>query len=167
MKKTPFFLGSHDLILDSKNRLSVPASIRKHFDPADEGSLVCTLKGTTPCLYTLGHFRRVHKKQLAPGVLPPDLLKKYTYLILSLGSEVECDAQGRVVLPESILSQSDLGREITLVGVNDHLQLFNRAVWTQMSAKLNAQREVIEQWAEEHLRNPAPENRNPPPPAAS
>lgn len=158
MKRTPFFLGAHDLILDPKNRLSIPTQIRKGFDPADEGSLVVTLKDAVPWLYTLGHFRRLVKRQLAPGLMPSELQKKFTYLTLSLGAEVDCDAQGRVVLPESILNRANLGREITLVGVNDHIELFSRARWIELREKVIAQSEVLEAWAQECLRPPAQEN---------
>ena len=82
----------------------------------------------------LGHFRRLFKRQLSPGLMPSELQKKYTYLTLSLGAEVECDAQGRIVLPESILSRAGLGREgareVTLVGAHDHLEVFSRGSWT-------------------------------------
>lgn len=166
MKRTPFFLGEHDLVLDAKNRLSIPAQIRKHFDSADDGSLFVTLKDSVPWLYTLGHFRRLFKKQLLPGLMPSELQKKYTYLTLSLGAEVECDAQGRVVLPESILSRAGLAkdgaREVTLVGAHDHLEIFSRASWKAIREKLIAQSEVIELWAQEALRPPVQENRIPP-----
>jgi len=164
LKRSPFFLGSHDLILDAKNRLSIPAQIRKNFDPTDDGSLFITLKDSVPWLYTLGHFRRLVKKQLTPGLMPSELQKKYTYLTLSLGAEVECDSQGRVVLPEGILNRAGLGkneaREVTLVGVNDHLELFGRAKWIELRDKVIAQGEVIELWAKEGLRPPAQPNQD-------
>jgi len=172
LKRTPFFLGEHELILDPKNRISVPSIIRKSLDPTDDGSLFVTIKGSILCLYTLGHFRRITKKQLAPGVMPDELLRKYTYLTLSLGAETEVDAQGRIVLPDSLLNRVGLGRdpknpnagrEVTLAGVNDCMQLFPRAKWTEHREKLIAQSEVIEQWAEASLRQSAPQKPIAPP----
>jgi MraZ protein len=164
LKRTPFFLGAHDLILDPKNRLSIPTLIRKNFDPADEGSLFVHLKGSVPWLYTMGHFRRLVKKQLSPGLMPSELQKSFTYLTLSLGAEVDCDAAGRVVLPESILTRANLGREVTLVGVQDHLELFSRDRWRELRNKLIAQSEIIEAWAQESLRPPAQEQKTQPGP---
>ena len=98
--------------------------------------------------------------------MPGELQKNFTYLTLSLGAEVDCDAQGRVVLPESILKRAGLAnegpREVTLVGAQDHLEIFSRERWTEMSKKLIAQSEMIEAWAQESLRPPVAETRTPP-----
>jgi MraZ protein len=155
LKRAPFFPGTFDLILDAKNRLSIPAQVRKNFDAADEGTLFVTLKESILRLYTMGHFRRTFKKETSSGLLPSELQKNYTYLRLSLGAEVECDAQGRVVLPESILKIAGLGkegpREVTLVGVQDHLQIFARETWVAIREKVIAQREMIDAVAKELL----------------
>lgn len=150
MKKSPFFTGHHHLILDPKNRLSIPSVLRKGFDPADGGSLFLTLKDSILRLYTLGHFRRLIKRELGSSALPAELLQQYTYLVVSLGAEVECDTQGRVVLPDSVLARTPLGkkpataREVTLVGAVDHMQLFLRETWTEMEAGVTGSRKLIE-----------------------
>ena len=84
--------------------------------------------------------------------------------MVSLGAEVECDAQGRVVLPEDIMNRANLGREITLVGVQDHLELFTRSRWAEFREKLYASSNVLEAWAREKLQNPAPVQDIPKPP---
>ncbi len=95
--------------------------------------------------------------------MPDDLQRKFTYLTLSLGHEIEVDGQGRVVLPEMILDRAGLGkdknnpnagRDVTLVGVNDHLELHSRAHWTALREKLFAQAEVVEQWARSSMQAP-------------
>ena len=96
--------------------------------------------------------------------MPSELQKSFAYLTLSLGAEVECDAAGRVVLPESILTRANLGREVTLVGVQDHLELFSRDRWRELRNKLIAQSEIIEAWAQESLRPPAQEQKTQPGP---
>ena len=124
--------------------------LRKGFDPTDGGSLFFTLKDSVLRLYTLGHFRRVTKRELTPGVLPEELRKQYTYLVVSLGAEVEVDSQGRVVLPENVLGRSGLGkqpntaREVTLVGADDHIQLFPRDQWKGIDTTVTAARSIIE-----------------------
>jgi MraZ protein len=155
LKRAPFFPGTYDLILDAKNRLSIPAQVRKSFDSADEGTLFVTLKESILRMYTMGHFRRTFKKETSSGLLPSELQKNYVYLRLSHGAEVECDAQGRVVLPDSILKLAGLGkdgpREVTLVGAQDHLQIFARETWSALSKTVIAQREMIDTVAKELL----------------
>lgn len=40
---------------------------------------------------------------------------------------VDPDSQGRVVIPERLLKRAGIGKEITLLGVHDHLEIWNRA----------------------------------------
>ena len=166
MKRAPFFAGTNDLILDAKNRLSIPAQVRKSFDSSDEGTLFVTLKESILRMYTMGHFRRTFKKEISSGLLPVELQKSFTYLRLSLGAEVECDAQGRVVLPDSILKLAGLGkdgpREVTLVGAQDHLQIFARETWSALREKVTAQREMIDNVAKELLAPLTHGNKTPP-----
>jgi len=42
-------------------------------------------------------------------------------------SEAEPDKQGRVALPPTLAK--DLGREVVVAGVNDHLEIWNREAW--------------------------------------
>jgi MraZ protein len=42
-------------------------------------------------------------------------------------SEASPDKQGRVMLPPTLAK--DLGREVVVAGVNDHLEIWNREAW--------------------------------------
>lgn len=41
------------------------------------------------------------------------------------------DKQGRVMLPQRLLERTSLGREVVLVGVYDHLEIWDRAAWAE------------------------------------
>ena len=49
-------------------------------------------------------------------------------LFASASDEVP-DKQGRVLLPDKILKRAGILKEVTLIGVRDHLELWNRADW--------------------------------------
>lgn len=166
-------MGAHELILDSKGRLSIPTALRKNFDPADGGSLFATIRDSVPWFYPLGHFRRLMKRQMSPELMPSELHHRYVYLTLSLGAEVECDAAGRIVVPDSILSRADLGRkpnqgtEVVLAGVNDHLELLSKTRWLALRQELINESKVLEAWAKDALKKPAAqEHRTTPQPSA-
>jgi MraZ protein len=44
-------------------------------------------------------------------------------------SEAEPDKQGRVMLPASLAKSTGIGREVVVAGVNDHLEIWDRASW--------------------------------------
>ena len=49
LRRTPIFVGEHDLIIDDKNRLLIPAQFRKKIVPEVHGSsLFVTLKKMSP-----------------------------------------------------------------------------------------------------------------------
>ena len=41
----------------------------------------------------------------------------------------ELDKQGRVVIPALLLEREGIGREVTVTGVGDHLEIWDRAKW--------------------------------------
>jgi MraZ protein len=43
----------------------------------------------------------------------------------------ELDKQGRMVLPASLLQSAGIQREVTVAGVYDHLEIWDRALWRQ------------------------------------
>jgi MraZ protein len=53
-----------------------------------------------------------------------------------MASLVEWDKQWRLLIPERTLSRTGTGREITLVGAGDHLQIWNRGDWEQQFHQL-------------------------------
>ena len=46
-----------------------------------------------------------------------------------MASRVEWDKQGRMLVPESSRRRTQLNREISMIGVQDHLELWNRSDW--------------------------------------
>ena len=44
-------------------------------------------------------------------------------------SQGELDRQGRLVVPNALLEYARLGREVTVAGVHDHLEIWDRASW--------------------------------------
>jgi len=41
----------------------------------------------------------------------------------------ELDKQGRVVLPQGLLEEAGIAREVTVAGNYDHLEIWDRATW--------------------------------------
>ena len=57
----------------------------------------------------------------------------------ALASRVELDAQGRLLLNEKLRKRARLKDHITLVGVRDHIELWNSKSWEQYLADNMAQ----------------------------
>jgi MraZ protein len=133
--RIPFFYGAHSLIIDSKNRLLLPSQIRKRIDPKLDGeALFVTLRGHAPKGRVLWLYPEKYYEQLLMSVMPPDItpnddLIDYAQMTFAMAERVEWDNQGRIGLPASLLKDAGLGNEVSLIGMRDHLELWNRADW--------------------------------------
>ncbi|MBA7607487.1 Transcriptional regulator MraZ [subsurface metagenome] len=52
-------------------------------------------------------------------------------MTFALSSKVELDRQGRLLLNERLRKRAKLKEKITLVGVRDHIELWNSENWEQ------------------------------------
>ncbi len=52
-------------------------------------------------------------------------------MTFALASKVELDGQGRLLLNERLRKRAKLKEKITLVGVRDHIELWNSENWEQ------------------------------------
>jgi MraZ protein len=133
-------LGEYDHSLDDKNRLAIPAKFRQAF--AD--GIVVT-RGLDGCLYA---YTRADWQKLVDGRLAElDMLSEAGRLIMrhffSGATEAELDKQGRVGVPAALIESAKLGKEVTVAGVYDHLEIWDRATWRDQLTKVEGSAEDV------------------------
>jgi MraZ protein len=118
-------LGEHEHSLDDKNRLTLPAKLREHL-----GAAVVVTRGMDGCLYA---YARDDWEQLAGRIRALDPLSREARVMqrhfFAGATTAELDKQGRMVLPAALLVSAGIGREVTVAGVYDHLEIWDRAKW--------------------------------------
>jgi len=122
--------GEYELTLDEKNRLLIPADIRRRLNPTeDRGVLFIKLgKNGVPWLYSAAKWAQIASVG-DTGMDPDEDTRNLIHFHFAMTYEIEWDKQGRAVIPERILRRTKIGRELMLVGSADHLELWNRAAW--------------------------------------
>lgn len=136
--------GNYDLLIDEKKRLLVPAEVRKQLDPEADGDAFFLVTGSDGRLWLYPERHYANLVSQAPSELTPDEdVLAYDRMNLGLASRVEWDKQWRILLPERELKRAGIGREVTLVGNRDHLELWDRADWESERASLEARRAVL------------------------
>lgn len=122
------FAGSHQLTIDEKGRIAVPARYRQQLAEGCDSQLVVTM-GPEPCLeiYPAPQFQDIVKTimQLPPRG-PAALLRQR---FIGMASECEIDKQGRVQLPQFLRAQAGLNGTGVLVGNIDHFELWAEDRW--------------------------------------
>ncbi|MFL5963125.1 MAG: division/cell wall cluster transcriptional repressor MraZ [Gaiellaceae bacterium] len=118
-------LGEHEHSLDDKNRLTLPAKLRAAFEDG-----VVVTRGLDGCLFA---YPRPAWEQLADRIKSLDPLSEGSRVMqrhfFAGAAQGELDKQGRMVLPTSLIEHAGLGREVTVAGVYDHLEIWDRTKW--------------------------------------
>lgn len=116
------FYGSYVHNLDNKGRLVIPSKIRDEF-----GGKAYILKGYEGCLSI---FKESDFLKLMERINSLSFTKKNSRLFIrdQLASvcELEIDHQGRALLPTSLLNKYKIGKEVIVLGVLDHIEVWNK-----------------------------------------
>lgn len=122
--------GEYELALDSKNRLFIPAKLRELMAPAAADGRFYLVLGAHKilCLYPADYYERIALAVAPRRVAPADTLA-FARVNFGLAGKVELDRQGRILLSEKMIRRAKLQGQITLVGIVDHLEIWNRQQW--------------------------------------
>jgi MraZ protein len=58
-------------------------------------------------------------------------------------SEAQPDKQGRVLVPGTLARKAGIDREVVIVGVRDHLEIWDRAGWEQHVTEMEGSAEDV------------------------
>ena len=133
-------LGSYDHTIDDKNRLTLPAKFREAFKDG-----VVVSRGFDGCLYAYRREdwgRLVQSRLASMDPLRPEG-RRIQRFFFSGASEAELDKQGRVMIPAQLIEHGRLGREVVVAGVNDRLEIWDRAAWRKELAEVEGSAEDV------------------------
>lgn len=123
------FVGEFDQSLDDKRRLAIPAALREQISPAEdgEGFYLVLAPRRHLWLYPDGYYRRL-TATLKRSPLPTRSGQKLG-LFFAMARHVQPDKQGRIVLPEKSIQRAVVGERVTLVGHDDHIEIWPTDEW--------------------------------------
>ena len=76
-------------------------------------------------------------------------VRDYMRLFYARAERVDIDAQSRIRLPDRLKTFAELDREVVLLGVNDHVELWDAGRWDKYVGDLNPQFDAIAEQANE------------------
>ena len=118
------FQGIHEHTLDAKNRLTIPAVDRHKFD---EG--IVLFRGADPCIeiWTPRDWSAFVDASLAGRSRLSADTRELARQFGGRSTRSSLDTAGRVLLTEHEIAHATLGREVTLLGSSDCIELWDRA----------------------------------------
>jgi MraZ protein len=133
-------LGTHEHTIDDKNRLTLPAKFRESF-----AGVVIVAKGLDRCLRVFRgeDWARLVESRLAPLDPFSQATRRIQRFHFSGASEAELDKQGRVMIPAPLLEHAQLGREVVVAGMRDHLEIWDREAWRRELAEVEGSAEDV------------------------
>lgn len=116
------FFGSFAHTLDDKGRLVIPRKMRE-----ETGVKVFIMKGFDGALsiYKASEFEKLVQEF---NTLSFNKKNSRDYLRVQLASvsELEVDKSGRVQIPAQMLTKFQIGKEVMVIGMGDHIEVWNQ-----------------------------------------
>src|SRR5207249_4437334 len=128
------FLGEYEHNIDSKGRLAVPAKFRAQMD---KGAVISKGMGTSLSVYTMQRWEE-KSAELASNKTSEEL-RDFERRIYPSAGDIELDGQGRMVIPARLRAYANLSNEVSVVGVRDHFEIWDRETWQTYQEKLEAE----------------------------
>jgi MraZ protein len=109
--------GEYEHTIDEKGRVLVSNKLRNQIDTKEHGSDFYLFQLMTVAM--------------AQKNTAPDEIVAFERMNFALAGKVELDSQGRLLLNEKLRKRAGLKDNVTLVGVRDHIELWNTQDWEQ------------------------------------
>ncbi|OON84792.1 division/cell wall cluster transcriptional repressor MraZ [Oribacterium sp. C9] len=121
------FTGEYHHNLDAKGRLIIPAKFRDQLGM--EFTVTRSLDGCL-AMYASREWEALEDKLNA---LPMTNEKARSLKRFLLGSANTCelDKQGRILIPQVLREKAGLDKDITLLGVGDHIEIWNADLYNE------------------------------------
>jgi MraZ protein len=130
------FRGSSYHTVDEKGRFAIPARFRDVLRASGfDGIMVSRLDG---CLmaYTLEEWGKIESRILNLAERS-ESMRRFRRVFIGEAASCPCDKQGRVLIPPTLRQYGELDRDIVMVGVLDHFEVWARKKWDQESIGLD------------------------------
>ena len=132
--KLTMFLGEYEHTIDAKGRMAVPAKFRVQMEC---GAVISKGMGACLSVYTMERWEEKSDELIAGK--SNDELRDFERRIYPSASEIELDAQGRMIIPAKLRAYAHLGNEVTVAGVRDHFEIWDRKTWQAYQERLDAE----------------------------
>ena len=121
--------GTFNRVLDEKLRIGIPAHLRDALPcPPGRGLFVTPGTDHSLTLYSEAAFQTLGER-LAQHPPTRQDVRAFSRLFYGQAQYVELDRQGRIRIPAELAALASLRKEVVLVGVQDHLEIWALSAW--------------------------------------
>ena len=123
------FYGEYEHNLDNKGRVIIPAKFREIFRERYVEKFYIT-RGLDQCLFVFTEeVWKAQEKKFRDMPFTRAEARKFNRLYFSGASDVVCDKQGRILVPEYLKSYASIETQVMIVGVSDRIEIWAKDKW--------------------------------------
>jgi MraZ protein len=124
------FRGINGINIDPKGRIAMPTRYRERLQLDSKSAVVVTIDTEERCLlvYPVPAWEDIESKIAALPSFNP-AARRIQRLLIGHATDVEMDAQGRILLPPMLRDYAGLTKKAVLVGQGKKFELWDEAHW--------------------------------------
>ena len=145
------FRGNSFHTIDSKGRIIIPARFRDVIQASSFNSLMISKMDEALVAYPFEEWQKIEQRVLNMAV-KSDTIRRFRRFFIGGAFDCPHDKQGRILIPPPLREYAQLRKEIVLVGVLDHFEIWAKENWRNEEDRfendINTSKEMRDEIAE-------------------
>ena len=129
------YRGSSFHTIDVKGRIIIPKRFRDVISHRDGHRLMVSRMDRSLVVYALREWEKIESKILSLAE-KNDNMRRFRRVFIGGAFECVWDKQDRILVPPTLRGYAGLDKEIVLVGVLDHFEIWSRENWDKENATM-------------------------------
>jgi MraZ protein len=129
------FRGSSFHTIDSKGRIIIPARFRDAIKAQGSNGVMVSRMDGALVAYPYDEWRKIENRILLLAEKSENM-RRFRRVFIGGAFECSCDKQDRILIPQNLRHYAEIDKEIVLVGVLDHFEIWSRKSWDRENIHL-------------------------------
>jgi len=129
------FRGSSFHTIDSKGRIIIPARFRDVIKAQGSNGVMVSRMDGALLAYPYDEWRKIETRILSLAEKSENM-RRFRRVFIGGAFECSCDKQDRILIPQNLRQYAEIDKEIVLVGVLDHFEIWSRKSWDRENIHL-------------------------------
>jgi len=123
------FYGEYEHTIDKKGRIIIPSRFRDFLKEYSIEKIYVT-RGLDKCLFLFAEDEWKSQESKFKSIpFTKSEARKFNRLYFSGATQLECDKQGRILLPKYLKDFADIRRDIVIIGVSNRIEIWSKEIW--------------------------------------
>jgi len=122
------FRGTSFHTIDEKGRVIIPSRFRDIIKNGDRNSVMVSRMDKGLVAYPFHEWNRIEAK-ISGLEEKSESMRRFRRVFIGGAFDCQCDKQDRILIPPTLRQYGSLEKDIVLVGVLDHFEIWSRKNW--------------------------------------